>query len=347
MLFASVVHTTCGYMVVSTDSVVNTFSAQDVTENTVLENLIVKGKKVLEGREWKEGDVFEFKLEQHLEDKWTELGRKIIVYDKEKEDYDSFEFTDVIKNIRVEETGIYEFRVSETTGTLAHMNYDDTMNQFSFQVTDLNHDGRFELSQVQGFENVKVRKNGDVHEVDITFFNQFIQPVIPEPTPVVVIIPIEKTIENKGDIKLGADGFEIVLENVDTGECLTSTTKNNGSAMFELRFTEEDVNKNYHYRIYEKNVGQAGMIYDDTVYDITVLVEQDGEEQLVVSINGKSEETFVATFHNIYKSNQGTGPTTGDTAKLSYGFAMMIVSAAALIVLWVTDREKKEKQEES
>ena len=52
------------------------------------------------------------------------------------------------------------------------------------------------------------------------------------------------------------------------------------------------------------------------------------------------------TFHNVYKMNQSTGPATGDVASISYGFVMMIVSAATLIALLITDREKKEEIKE-
>lgn len=346
-LLASTVNTTYGYIVTSTGPLVNIFRPDEITVSGVtLENVVVKGIKVLEGRDWKEGDTFTFKLEQQIGDKWNELGKKTITYDANKKDYNIFEFTDIIKNISFDKVGTYEFRMSEVVGTLENMEYDKSVNRFTIKVTDVDMDGQLEVNQVEGFGNSKVTTEEDVHTIEVTFNNKFVPPVIPDPTPIKVPIRIEKTIENKGDIKLGTEGFEIVLENLDTGEMLSALTNTDGSAMFELSFTKDDIDKEYRYKLYETHAGKKGMTYDDTEYDVVITIERSEDNKLVASINGFAAESFVASFHNIYKMSEGTGPATGDVAQISYGFVMMIVSAATLIALLITDREKKEEIKE-
>lgn len=310
------------------------------------ENVVVKGTKVLEGRDWKEGDTFSFKLEQQVGDKWNELGKKTITYDANKKDYNTFEFTDIIKNLSFDKVGIYEFRISEVVGSLENVDYDKTINRFTIKVTDVDMDGQLEVNAVTGYGNSKVTEKDDIHMLVVTFNNKYVAPVIPDPEPITVPIQIEKTIENKGDIKLGTEGFEIVLENLTTGELVSTTTKPDGSAMFELNFTKDDIDKEYRYKLYETHAGKKGMTYDDTEYDIVITIKRSEDNKLVAAINGFAVESFEASFHNVYNMNQGTGPATGDVANISYGFVMMIVSAATLIALLITDREKKEEMKE-
>ncbi len=323
-------------------SFTNIYTPASVT----LENVIVKGTKVLEGRDWKKGDTFTFKLEQQVGDKWNELGKKTITYDADKKDYNIFEFTDLVRNISFDKVGTYEFRMSEVVGSLENVDYDKSVNRFTIKVTDIDMDGQLEVNEITGYGNSKVTKKDDKHTVMITFNNKFVPPVIPDPNPITVPIRIEKTIENTGDIKLGTEGFEIVLENMTTGELLATTTKSDGSAMFELTFTKDDIDKEYHYKVYETHAGKKGMTYDDTEYDVVITIKLNEDNKLVASINGFAADSFLASFHNVYKMNQSTGPATGDVASISYGFVMMIVSAATLIALLITDREKKEEIKE-
>lgn len=323
-------------------SFTNIYTPASVT----LENVIVKGTKVLEGRDWKKGDTFTFKLEQHAGDKWNELGKKTITYDANKKDYNTFEFTDIIKNLSFDKVGTYEFRISEIAGSLENVDYDRSVNRFTIKVTDVDMDGQLEINEVTGFGNSKVTKKDDIHTLVVTFNNKFVPPVIPDPTPINVPIRIEKTIENQGDVKLGTEGFEIVLENMTTGELLATTTKSDGSAMFELTFTKDDIDKEYRYKVYETHADKKGMTYDDTEYDVVITIRLNEDNKLVAAINGFATDGFLASFHNVYKMNQSTGPATGDVASISYGFVMMIVSAATLIALLITDREKKEEIKE-
>ena len=185
----------------------NIYAPESVTAN----NITIKGTKVLEGREWKDGDTFTFKLEQQVGEQWKEIGKETISYDAEKKDYNTFDFTKYIKDMEFEKVGTYQFRMSEVVGTLANVDYDKSVNYMNVKVTDVDMDGHLEIGEVTGTVNAKVTKNEEGYDVAVTFNNKFVPPAVPDPKPIKVPIYIYKTIENKGSVILGAEGFEFVL----------------------------------------------------------------------------------------------------------------------------------------
>lgn len=306
------------------------------------DEIIVGGIKILEGREWQSGDSFSFKLEQQSGDSWTDLGNKTVTYSADNADFNKFDFSDVFSALTFDKVGTYTFRMSEVKGELDNVDYDETVNHFTVKVTDVDMDGKLEINTVAGTENAKVTTANGKYTVSVIFNNTFVPPVVPDPDPITVGIDVNKTVENTGTIKIGPEGFEFVLENVATGEKTALKSDANGKAKFELNFTKSDIDKTYTYKLYETNEGRVGMTYDNDVYEITVSVSLNSDNQLVaaVKVNGASAETVVAEFQNTYHADETVAPPTGDNSNLTFWFIMMIVSGTALVVLTVFDRRK-------
>ena len=100
------------------------------------ENISVGGVKILEGRDWQEGDSFSFVLEQKNGGGWDKLGEKTVAYDADKADYSKFDFSDIFKDLSFDSVGTYTFRISEVMGNLENVDYDQTVNHFTVKVTD-------------------------------------------------------------------------------------------------------------------------------------------------------------------------------------------------------------------
>ena len=198
------------------------------------ENVTVSGIKVLDGREWKEGDSFTFVLEQQDGEGWAELGSKIVSYDAANADFDKFDFTGIFSNVTFDAVGTYTFRMSEVIGTLENVDYDKTVKVFTVKVTDVDMDGKLEINTVSGTENVTVTEDNGEYNVYVTFNNTFVPPVLPDPDPITVFVSVNKVVTNLGNIKRGPGGFEFVLENDATKEKTAMISDDDGKVSFEL-----------------------------------------------------------------------------------------------------------------
>ena len=75
-----------------------------------------------------------------------------------------------------------------------------------------------------------------------------------------------------------------------------------------LRYTEADHGKTYNYRIKETKTDKAGYVYDESVYDVTVEVTDNGDGTLTITpvysrqTEEGSEESEKAVFSNEYKA---------------------------------------------
>ena len=315
---------------------VNTYSPARVKP----ENITVGGLKVLEGRQWQEGDSFTFKLEQHDGNNWKELGTAAVTYDGENADFDRFDFSEVFQALTFDKVGTYTFRMYEVTGELENVDYDKTVNHFTVVVTDVDMDGKLEINTVSGTENAAVTKEGGKYAVSATFNNTFIPPVV-DPDPVTIQIHVAKTVTNKGSLKCGPEGFEFVLENTETAVKQAVKSDAKGKAAFDLTFTKADIGKTYTYKLSETNHGKKDMTYDADVHTLTVSVSMNDENKLVTALtmDGVEVTDLHAAFENIYDADQIVVPPTGDEANLNVWFIMMIVSAAALVALIIYDRK--------
>ena len=305
-------------------------------------NVTVSGVKILEGRDWQEGDSFTFKLEQQDGENWTEVGTRTVTYSADSADFNKFDFSEFIQSLIFEKVGTYTFRMSEVIGDLDNVDYDETVNHFTVKVTDVDMDGKLEIGTVAGTENAKVTEANGSYAVSVTFNNTFVPPVVDDPDPITIQVDVNKVVTNTGNIKAGLDGFEFVLENVATSEKLSQISDENGKAAFALTYTKADVGKTYTYKLSETNQGFAGMTYDTDVYEIKVSISLNAENQLVasVTVNDTPVESAVAEFQNVYHADETVSPPTGDNSNITFWFILMIVSGATLVSLLIYEKKR-------
>ena len=317
---------------------VNTYAPAAVQPD----NVTVSGVKVLEGRQWQDGDSFTFVLEQKTGDSWTKLGEKTIAYDAENANFDQFDFSDVFGGLTFDKVGTYSFRMSEVVGSLENVDYDKTVNRFTVLVTDVDMDGKLEINTVAGTENVAVKAENGGYSVSVTFNNTFVPPVVPDPDPITVLVGIDKIVHNVGDADHGLAGFEFVLKKSATSESFAVTSNDEGKASFELTFTKDDIGKSYTYKLSETNQGLEGMFYDSDVHVITVTVSLNENNELVAALtmDEQSVDALKATFENTYDPDTPVSPPTGDNIDLAFWFIMMVLSASVFVALVVYDRKR-------
>ena len=303
-------------------------------------NVSVVGTKILEGREWQSGDAFSFTLEQKQSDEiWTVIGTKAVTYDAGNASFNQFDFSDLIQALTFDKVGTYNFRMTEVIGNLENVDYDKSVNTFDIKVTDVDMDGKLEVSTVTAAQNAKVTETDGKYKVNITFNNTFI-PVVSEPDDIEVNIVVNKTVKNTGVSSIGPDGFEFVLENTISGEKRTLKSDKKGNAVFTLPFTVADVGKTYTYKLFETNDGMTGVTYDTKMYDISIAITLSNDNKLVstITMDGKAVNDVVARFENTYYIDQTTAPPTGDDSNITFWFIMMIISGTACIVLVLLDK---------
>lgn len=148
----------------------------------------------------------------------------------------------------------------------------------------------------------------------------------PKPEDVSVIFKVDKSVKNNA---LSPEGFSFKL----TGNGVEETVKTdkNGDAKFTLSYSEEDIGKTYTYKLFEVNEKKEHIIYDDTVYEISVTVKLDENNKLITEINKDSAGEFVAQFENIYDVEP---PYTGDRGITPWIILLVISFISMSIVLY-------------
>lgn len=311
------------------------------------ENVTVTGTKLLEGRDWQEGDSFTFLLEWYDGWSWNELGTRTITYSKDSSDFNKFDFTELLQSVTFYTTGSYAFRITEVAGELDNMTYDTTVNYFYIDVADDYMDGYLYIDNVGSSHNAVTLKRGDNYYVEVTFNNTFTAPLLPDPDDIALAITAHKTIINTGKKTIGPEGFEFVLENTATGEKMTTVSDVNGNAIFTLPFTADDIDKTYVYKLTETNKGGIDIAYDASVYDIQVTITLAENNTLVpvIVMNDSHTDSLVAEFVNTY--DPPVVPATGDNSRLTFWFMLMLISGAicTLLAIWdIRDRLKANRQ---
>lgn len=147
-----------------------------------------------------------------------------------------------------------------------------------------------------------------------------------------VSITAQKTVLNTGTQSIGPENFTFVLKNIDTQEEMRAMSDKNGLAVFALHFNGLEAGR-YRYTLSEVNNGRAGVTYSDLVYEIDVVVLQDGDQlRISTLLNGTETTNCVAPFENIYAVGR-VEPPTGDDFNLWAHLLVMLLSSTMMIVL--------------
>ncbi len=303
-------------------------------------NVSVSGTKILEGRDWQDGDSFSFALEQkQSKDTWTVIGTKAVTYDAENTTFNHFDFSDLVQALTFDKVGTYTFRMAEVIGNLENVDYDKSINTFSICVTDVDMDGKLEINTVTAAQNATVKEENGNYTVSVIFNNTFV-PVVADPDDIEVDITVNKTVKNTGVSSIGPAGFEFVLENTVSGEKQALKSDKNGKAVFTLPFTVTDVGNTYTYKLSETNEGMSGITYDTKVYDISISVSLDADNKLIanVTMNGNAVDGVVAEFENTYYAEHHETSPMGDNSNITFWFIMMIISGTTCVALLLIDK---------
>ena len=266
------------------------FTNKFVEEGVLEDKDSLTVKKVLNGRDWKEGDSFTFTLEacddatkeavENLDVILPENAKGITITDKSNPKKESF------GDVRFKKEGQYIFTIKETKGNIKGITYDTSVKYVHVYVT--NNNNKLEVSS-----SVKKGENVYSEEGDLTFTNTY------EFTPTTstdLNIPLEvsKKIEGRNFQKGDTFTFTIAAAratpnaplptdkdgNKQTEVTITPTSGNETSFNFEaIKFTEPG---EYRYIIRESIPDNElpGVDYDATIYRLNIVIKDNGDGTL-------------------------------------------------------------------
>ena len=259
-----------------------------------------KGAKSLLGREFKQGDEFTFEL-------LNEQGDVIDTVTINPTNGTKADFA--FKTIKYEladagKTYTYTYRVKEKNGNEEGMTYDDTVHTVTVKVSDAGN----------GTLKVEASKNADA----LNFTNTYLA----EGT---VLFSGTKTMNGKA---LEGKDFTFVLTDADGKEIETVINDKDGKIVFSaIQYKLEDAGKTFTYKVSEKNDGKKSVTYDDTVYTVTVKVEDAGNGHLKVTASDNATKlNFTNSYEakailtmNAYKTVNGYKPSVNQV----YDFVLL------------------------
>ncbi len=187
------------------------------------------------------------------------------------------EATNVGKNftfgtLTFDKVGVYTYTVTEKIGTLGGITYDTNSYTVTVTVTD---DGKGQLvATVSGADSIKFTNTYKAEQTSVT-------------------VKGNKKLEGR---PLAAGEFEFILE----GEGVSQTVKVNTDGSFEFKAISYDKAGTYNYTVKEVKGTLAGITYDDSVYNITVTVVDEGNGKLSATVTGADNIKFT----NTYKASQ-------------------------------------------
>ena len=209
-------------------------------------------------------------------------------------------------HLHFEDIGTYTYVMSEVRGTLGGVTYDDTQLAVTVEVTDNTVTGKLEAVVTMDGEAV-FNNTYTAASVDVT-------------------VEADKNLTGR-DLVEGEFTFQLTDE---AGQSLTAANDGFGKVRFDLTYQAAGT---YTYTMAEVKGDAEHVTYDETVYEIQVVVADDGKGSLYIealTVNGDAENTDMI-FRNFY--NVPEIPKTGDeTNFLLYGM-LMLGSLTALAVL--------------
>ena len=152
------------------------------------------------------------------------------------------------------------------------------------------------------------------------------------PSDITVPVRVHKTVLSMGNESISPAGFCFHLENLDTGDVIPMTTLANGETTASLIFTADDISKTYNYRLYEYNDGRNNVIYDETVYSISITLQLNDQHEMsaALAINGEATAEIVAEFVNTY--HKMDIPVTRDYAHPLLWLVLLLFSGTGLVL---------------
>ncbi len=284
----------------ATASLVNNYVPEPVTPNVEVSVI-----KELLGRDFKEGDKFEFLLERyngHEGDHHDEVDRVTVTAMRDVQNGKLVAVMD-LSTERITEAGYYSYVISEVNDKelgngIPGMSYDTTLRHFGIAVTDSDMDGKLEISDVDSIAPVTVSKvNGDWN-VNATFANSYAPTVGAE-----IEININKEISAPSGATIGKNGFSFSLYDENGSKVVTSNlTDVNGKAYIDLSFPVNAVGTTVTYILKEDIHATpiSGMTYSTSEYELVIEFVDNLDGTVGTLINGEKTDNAEFSFTNVY-----------------------------------------------
>ncbi len=286
----------------ATASLVNSYIPNPVTPDIEIDIT-----KLLEGREFKEGDSFEFVLARSSSadaltnlvtvDTVTAIAMKDVVNGKLKAKLDaSLE--------RLTQVGTYHYVIYETDASLSGNGikgvvYDNSILRFDVTVGDRDMDGQLEITAVTPEAPLTVSGNAsNGWRISATFHN-----VYKATLPATVTIDITKYINNNSNAQIGRNGFSFALYDSYGEEIARSNlTDSDGNASITITYPADLIGNIYSYTLKElvHETPIPGMTYSQEEYNFTVEIIDNGDGTVGTLINGSKAGGYVTGFTNTY-----------------------------------------------
>ncbi len=293
---------------VKDNAVVPVHFINDYTPAQVKPAITVSGTKTLDGRDWKEGDSFSFKLQRLVGANWEDIAERTVAYGDSDYDY-MFDFANDadLVDVALTTVGTHYFRIFEDVPTekLGGVTYDEPYRYFQINVTDATMDGYLEIDAVEANAPVSVTSTGSdankVWNVDADFTNNYAATGTDD-----IVITIDKEVYDPVGSGIGIDGFTFGLYTVGgtTPIMESEPTGENGRTSFNLTFPATSVGRTYNFEIREivPEDKLEGMIYVETPVPVTIeIVDQlDGTVKAEVVADTGNLEGIEVYFVNIY-----------------------------------------------
>ena len=243
--------------------------------------------------------------------------------------------------ITYEKSGIYYYQITEVKDEKPAYKYDESKYVVKVDVTDDNA-GKLTAKVTavtkngEPVENGKPVENGEPAEESsfakaVAFTNTYSASVDLE-------LKAQKTMKVEGE-ELGT--FEFELKDADGTVIETVKNDEKGAVNFsKLSYTEKDAGKTFTYTVNEKIPSEADIyVYDNTVYTVTVAVEdnRDGTLKLTTKVNGEDYTEEAIKFVN--DSTKVTITKVDDTTlKALSGAKLQVVDDQDKVVEeWISD----------
>ena len=263
----------------------NTYAAQPVTLSTG-----VSVTKVLEGRDWKDSDAFEFTIAPQGNAPAPSKGLTAeATKNAQTVSFGDFAF---------DKAGTYVYEVSEVEGSIGGVSYDDHKATVTITVDD---NGKGQLVATPKVENGTFKNTYEAGEVTLSGDTA---------------IKGQKTLTGHDmtssfSFKLAADGdygdAVKIAEGADTAS--VSGAKDGEPKDFSFGAVTFTKAGTYEFSVTEQGPAPAGYTYDDHASKVTVEVTDSGDGQLTASVTYGDVDCCV--FNNKYEAK----PVTVDGAK--------------------------------
>ena len=236
-----------------------------------------------------------------------------------------------LETVKFTESGTITYTIREVDNNLGGVDYDTAQYKATATVTD-NGDGTLKVE----WSFADASNNGLGENASITFNNTYTA------QPTSVSLGTGKLIEGRA---LAAGEFTFKLTDADGNEISTATNEENGAVTFDT--ITYDTPGDYTYTITEvvpqdtdpftDGIQNNGVTYDESVYNATVKVTDNGKGNLTAQISYSTEDGAAPLFVNTYtapaESEQGTddGGLFGMAKTGDFMGGMMAVIAAVIV----------------